>query len=176
MRTVPDVNGVKTGYTLDAGNVLVGSAERKGVELVSAVLGAPSESERDSATLTLLDYGFSLYHRRTPVRGRPAAGARSRSATATVRVPLAPTRDLRVTVRHGQRLDTAVRAPDEVDGPVGARPAARPGRRLDRRRARSARAPLAATRAAAAASLLERYDAAVPGPAGGRLGRRDRRL
>ena len=44
MRTVPYVNGVKTGYTLDAGNVLVASATRKGVDLISVVLGAPSES------------------------------------------------------------------------------------------------------------------------------------
>ena len=68
VQTVPYVNGVKTGYTIEAGNVLVGSGEQKGVELVSAVLGAPSESERDSATLALLDYGFSLYHQRTPVK------------------------------------------------------------------------------------------------------------
>ena len=51
VRTVPFVSGVKTGYTLGAGNVLVASAEREGVELVSAVLGAGTESERDAATL-----------------------------------------------------------------------------------------------------------------------------
>ena len=65
VRTVPFVTGVKTGYTLGAGNVLVASAEREGVELVSAVLGAGTESERDAATLELLEYGFSLYRRET---------------------------------------------------------------------------------------------------------------
>ncbi len=162
VRTVPDVNGVKTGYTIDAGNVLVGSAERKGVELVSAVLGAPSESERDSATLTLLDYGFSLYHQRSPVKAdRPLAAVEIRDRE--LEVPLAPSRDLRVTVRRGQRLETSLRAPDEVEGPVAR------GETLGRVVVSIdgepvARAPLAATRAAAAASLLERYDAAVPGP------------
>lgn len=158
---VPYVNGVKTGYTIDAGNVLVGSATRKGVDLVSAVLGVPTESERDSATLTLLDYGFSLYHRRTPVRRS------ERLTSAAIRwqdesVPLAATRDVRLTVRRGQQVETRVQAPDEIEGPVER------GERvgevvvsLDSETV--ATVPLAATRAVGAASLLDRYDAAVPG-------------
>jgi D-alanyl-D-alanine carboxypeptidase (penicillin-binding protein 5/6) len=59
----PWVNGVKTGHTIDAGYVLVGSGRRHGVELVAAVLGTPSEAARDAETLRLLDYGFSLYRR-----------------------------------------------------------------------------------------------------------------
>ena len=79
-------------------------------------------------------------------------------------MPLAPTRDLRVTVRRGQRLETRVRAPDEVDGPVseGERMGQVVG--VDRRRGGRPGRRSAATRAAAAASLLERYDAAIPGP------------
>ena len=57
---------MKTGYTLDAGYVLIGSGTRKGVTLLSVVLGAPSEAAREQDTLSLLDYGFSLYVRRTP--------------------------------------------------------------------------------------------------------------
>jgi hypothetical protein len=76
---------------------------------------------------------------------------------------LAATRDLRLTVRHGQEVETAVRAPGEVDGPVAR------GQRLGQVSVSVDgdvvdRAPLAATRAAAAASLLDRYDAAIPGP------------
>lgn len=64
----PFVHGVKTGTTLDAGFVLVASGGRGGVDLVSAVTGAPSEESRNAATLELLEYGFSLYERRTLVR------------------------------------------------------------------------------------------------------------
>jgi D-alanyl-D-alanine carboxypeptidase (penicillin-binding protein 5/6) len=56
---VPWIDGVKTGHTQSAGYVLVGSGTRKGVQLVSAVLGAPSEAQRDADTLALLRYGFS---------------------------------------------------------------------------------------------------------------------
>lgn len=162
LQTVPWVNGVKTGYTIDAGNVLVASASRKGVELVSAVLGAPTESARDSATMALFDYGFSLYHRRSPVReGRPVAQVGI--AHRDVSVELAPSRDVRVTVRRGQRVRTVVRAPEQVDGPV------QRGERLGRAVVLidgevAGRTPLLATASASAASLIERYDAAVPGP------------
>jgi D-alanyl-D-alanine carboxypeptidase (penicillin-binding protein 5/6) len=161
VRTVPYVDGVKTGYTIDAGNVLVGSATQDGVELVSAVLGAPSESARDSATLTLLDYGLSLYQRRTPVReGEPEA--RVAITHREAEVPLAADEDIRVTVREDQEVEVRVRAPDAVDGPVER------GEKLGSvvvtvDGETEGRAALVATRSAEAASLVERYDAAVPG-------------
>ena len=141
VRTVPDVNGVKTGYTIDAGNVLVGSAEREGVELVSAVLGAPSESERDSATMSLLDYGFSLYHRRSPVKaGRPLAAVAIRDREAEVPAARRPA-TLRVTVRRGQRVETVGAGPARGRRAGRAGRAPRPGRGLDRRRADRPGAP-----------------------------------
>ena len=161
LRSVPDVNGVKTGYTLGAGYVLVGSATRKGVTLVSAVLGAPSEAERDGSTVTLLDYGFSLYERKTPVR----RGERLASASVRYqdeRLPLIATRTVKLTVRKGQRLATSVATPDQVEGPIER--GERLGRatvRLDGERV--GRVPLVAARAVDAATLLERYDAAIPG-------------
>ncbi len=162
VQTVPYVNGVKTGYTIDAGNVLVGSGKQGGVELVSAVLGAPTESDRDSATMALLEYGFSLYHRRTPVReGEIEASVAIHDRD--VAVELTPSEQIAVTVRKGQEIATRVDAPAEVDGPVSS------GDRLGEVVVTVdgdavGRTALVATSSAAAASLLERYDAAVPGP------------
>jgi D-alanyl-D-alanine carboxypeptidase (penicillin-binding protein 5/6) len=62
------IDGVKTGHTLDAGYVLVGSGTRHGLRLLSVVLGTSSESSRDSNTLALLDYGFASFRLMTPVR------------------------------------------------------------------------------------------------------------
>ena len=144
-----------------AGYVLVGSATRKDVTLVSAVLGAPSEAERDGSTVTLLDYGFSLYERKTPVRrGERLAAASVRYQDE--RLPLIATRTVQLTVRKGQRLATSVAAPDQVEGPIER--GERLGRatvRLDGERV--GRVPLVAARAVDAATLLERYDAAIPG-------------
>ena len=65
---VPWINGVKTGHTNEAGYVLVGSARRDGMTLLSAVLGTASEAARDENTLTLLDYGYADFRTRTPIR------------------------------------------------------------------------------------------------------------
>jgi D-alanyl-D-alanine carboxypeptidase (penicillin-binding protein 5/6) len=64
----PWVNGVKTGHTLQAGYVLVGSASGGGMNLISVVLGTPSTAQRDADTLALLRYGFAGFVTLTPVR------------------------------------------------------------------------------------------------------------
>jgi D-alanyl-D-alanine carboxypeptidase (penicillin-binding protein 5/6) len=162
VQTVPFVNGVKTGYTLDAGNVLVASGKQGGVELVSAVLGAPSEPDRDAATMALLNYGFSLYHRKTPVKQGEVVD-RVAITDRDVDVALEAADDVRITVRKGQEVDVRVDAPAELAGPIergqrlGAVIVAVDGEAVGR-------TPLVAASSASSASLVERYDALVPGP------------
>lgn len=54
-------NGVKTGWTDDAGYCVVASAEREGVELYAVVLGTGSEAQRFTDAKELLDFGFAHY-------------------------------------------------------------------------------------------------------------------
>jgi D-alanyl-D-alanine carboxypeptidase (penicillin-binding protein 5/6) len=86
---VPWINGVKTGHTLQAGYVLVGSGTRDGMTLISAVIGTPDEAVRDASTLSLLNYGFANYGLRTPVRkgevlARPSVRGRDKLRAAVV--------------------------------------------------------------------------------------------
>ncbi len=57
----PTVDGVKTGYTENAGYCLVTSARRGERRLVSVVLGAASESARVTESQKLLNWGFQFY-------------------------------------------------------------------------------------------------------------------
>jgi serine-type D-Ala-D-Ala carboxypeptidase (penicillin-binding protein 5/6) len=151
---VPWANGVKTGHTFGAAYVLVGSGRRKGVELISAVLGTPTETDRDLETQQLLEHGFSLYRKRQPVRAREAL------ATPSIRysgdeLPLRAARGVAVGVRRGQRLRVSVRAPAEVEGPI------QRGRRLGLAIVtvdglRAAAVPLLSGRAVPEASTLDR--------------------
>jgi serine-type D-Ala-D-Ala carboxypeptidase (penicillin-binding protein 5/6) len=159
---VPWVDGVKTGHTLDAGYVLVGSGTQKGATLVSVVLGAPSEPSRDEGTLELLDYGFSLYRQEAPVReGESVASPDLRYQGTSL--PLIAERGLTVGVRRGQRVETVVSAPQEVEGPI--RRGAELGEvevRVDGRRAGTV--PLVAARGADEASIFEQARARLVGP------------
>jgi D-alanyl-D-alanine carboxypeptidase (penicillin-binding protein 5/6) len=117
---VPWVNGVKTGHTQGAGYVLVGSASRNGIQLISAVLDTPSESARDNDTMALFRWAFPRYQRiRAVVKGHPLATAQIRfRAGATLKLLAAHT--VRRVVVRGQRssVTVAVHAPQTVEGPI----------------------------------------------------------
>ncbi|MGE5281441.1 MAG: D-alanyl-D-alanine carboxypeptidase family protein [Chloroflexota bacterium] len=117
LRMAPWVTGVKTGHTFGARYVLVGSGRRKGVELIAVVIGAPTDEDRFRDDLELLEYGFSRYRRRLPVRAGEAL-ARPSIRYAGGELPLRAARSVAVGVRPGQRVEVSVRAPHEVEGPI----------------------------------------------------------
>ena len=124
----PWVNGVKTGHTRGAGYVLVGSGSRNGIQLISAVLGTPSEAARDVDTVNLLKWGFGRYQRIRPViEGRKLATAPIRYRQGAT-LKLVPDRTIRRIVERGHRdeVTIAVHAPEIVEGPI------RSGQRLGR--------------------------------------------
>jgi D-alanyl-D-alanine carboxypeptidase (penicillin-binding protein 5/6) len=57
----PNVDGMKTGYTENAGFCLIASAKRGTRRLLSVVLGANSDSGRAQESQKLLNYGFQFY-------------------------------------------------------------------------------------------------------------------
>ncbi|GGI04877.1 D-alanyl-D-alanine carboxypeptidase family protein [Egicoccus halophilus] len=57
----PGATGVKTGFTLAAGNSLIASAQRDGRELVAVVLDAGDDPARFTQAARLLDAGFDAY-------------------------------------------------------------------------------------------------------------------
>jgi len=62
---VEGADGIKTGYTRQAGYTFVGSAERGGRRLVVAIGGAPSSGIRNKAARDLLEWGFAAFDSRT---------------------------------------------------------------------------------------------------------------
>ena len=55
LKTYPGANGVKTGFTNDAGDCLVAAAKRKNVQLIAVIL---NDDNRWEDAASLLDYGF----------------------------------------------------------------------------------------------------------------------
>jgi len=52
------IDGLKTGHTEEAGYCLVASSKRRGMRLISAVLGAKSDESRARESQKLFSYGF----------------------------------------------------------------------------------------------------------------------
>jgi serine-type D-Ala-D-Ala carboxypeptidase (penicillin-binding protein 5/6) len=161
---LPWANGIKTGYTLGAGYVLVGAGRLDGVQLISAVLGTASESARDEETEELLTYGFSLHRHELPIRKRQALAEPSIRYSGG-NLPLRAARAVAIGVRRGQRLRVSVRAPGEVEGPVrGGAVLGHATVLVDGQRV--ATVPLLAGRAVPEATAFERVRGAVTGSAG----------
>jgi D-alanyl-D-alanine carboxypeptidase (penicillin-binding protein 5/6) len=160
--STPYITGVKTGHTLDAGYVLVGSGEQHGTTLISAVLGTPSEAARDNDTLALLNYGFSQYKGQTPVK-KGAELATPSLDWGRGDLPLVAAKSLQVDLRAGQKVSTKVNAPSEIKGSVT------DGEKLgavqltvDGKPAGAS--PLIATKAVAAASTLDKVTSILFNP------------
>ncbi|NLM36689.1 MAG: D-alanyl-D-alanine carboxypeptidase [Firmicutes bacterium] len=54
-------DGLKTGYTTEAGYCLVATARRNGVRLLAVVMKAPTSAVRNNEITKLFNYGFSQY-------------------------------------------------------------------------------------------------------------------
>ena len=119
VRRVDVVNGVKTGHTNRAGYVLVGSASRRGVTVVSVVLGAPSERARDSDSLALLRYGLRSYEAATPLPEGRVLGRVALRYRRGESVDVVAGSTVRRVLRTGARTRVSVMGlPAEVDGPL----------------------------------------------------------
>jgi D-alanyl-D-alanine carboxypeptidase (penicillin-binding protein 5/6) len=151
----PYVNGVKTGHTNDAGFVLVGSATRDGVTVLSAVLGDQSVGARDSDTLRLLRYGLGRYRRVTPVRKGSVFGEVALKFRDD-HVDLVAARTAQRIARRGERVRTTITGtPSEIEGPLAA--GSRVGTILVRQRGKVVdRVPLVTEHAVAAPTLGQR--------------------
>jgi len=117
LQLAPWVTGVKTGHTFGALYVEVGSGQKHGISLISAVVGAWTDEERFDGNLALLEWGFGRYRHKMPIRrGQDLANPEIRYSGGEL--PLRAARSLAVGVRRGQQLQVRVNAPDEVEGPL----------------------------------------------------------
>jgi serine-type D-Ala-D-Ala carboxypeptidase (penicillin-binding protein 5/6) len=157
VRSVPEVNGVKTGHTSTAGYILVASASKADVTVISVVLDEPTEGARDADSLALLRYGLRRYHRVTPVR-KGQGFASVKLAHRDQRAQLVAAGTVVRTARRDERIYTrAIDVPSELDGPLPA--GTRVGTIEVRWRRRTvARVPLITRTAISQASIWQRGD------------------
>jgi D-alanyl-D-alanine carboxypeptidase (penicillin-binding protein 5/6) len=120
----PEVDGIKTGHTDQAGYTLVAHARRPsvGVELYAVLLGSPSLDRRAADAKALLDWGFAQYQRPVVVRADRVYARAAVRGRPGIRVALRPVSDLRAPMRVGSSaaLRETIVAPAAVRAPVRA--------------------------------------------------------
>lgn len=123
----PSVDGVKTGYTEDAGYCLVASALRNDMRLISAVMGAKSPNARARENQNLLNYGFRFFESHKLYQGKtPLMEARAWKGNIK-ELPVGLAEDLYATVARGHaneakavtKIDKQIIAPIKQGDKVG---------------------------------------------------------
>lgn len=114
------IDGVKTGYTENAGYCLIGSGRKDGMRLVAVVTGTDSPNRRAEEVHALLKYGFASYESKLLFDGGKAAARVPVYKGKRDNVSVAVERPLYVTVAKGKEpeLKADLQLPDSTMAPV----------------------------------------------------------
>ncbi|MCL8207579.1 MAG: D-alanyl-D-alanine carboxypeptidase [Actinomycetia bacterium] len=127
LRTFPGTDGLKTGYTRQAGYCIVATARRGDTRLIAVVLGAPSSAARFDSATSLLTWGFNHFVTVPVVRAGERLGQVRVWRGTAAHVDAVAARTVAVTVPRGERqalvreldLPPAFGAPVAAGQPLG---------------------------------------------------------
>mgnify|MGYP001300207457 CR=1 FL=1 len=114
------VDGMKTGFTDDAGYCLISSAKRDGMRIISVVLGTASARSRTDGSQALLNYGFRFFETRLLFKaGETVTQARVWKAASEF-TDLGLAKDVYITVPRGSydSVESVLTIPAVVLAPV----------------------------------------------------------
>lgn len=118
----PGADGLKTGWTDEAGYCLVGTAQQDGLRMISVVLGAANEEERFVSSRELLNYGFRNFRMVTVAGEQDVVGEVEVRDGREKSVKTVPKQEVRVLVPIGREddLETVVRGEETLTAPLEA--------------------------------------------------------
>jgi len=116
------VDGMKTGYTEDAGYCLVSSAKRDDMRIISVVLGTATEKARIDGSQALLNYGFRFFETRLLYRAGETVATAHIWKAENETTPLGLPEDLYVTIPRGMfdDVESTLNMPATLVAPVAA--------------------------------------------------------
>ncbi|MDE1466748.1 D-alanyl-D-alanine carboxypeptidase family protein [Aurantiacibacter sp. D1-12] len=120
---VEGADGMKTGYTNEAGFTFLGSAERNDHRLVMVLASAPTTEIRDDAARALLEWGFANFERATLAEAGAIIGSAEVQDGSAQRVNLRLEHDFAVALPVGstpERWDVAIVYRGPIEAPVAA--------------------------------------------------------
>ncbi len=121
LRRYYGVDGMKTGFTTEAGHCIAATAERENFRLIAVTLGHKNEADRESAARALLDYGYRKYQSLELFSKNEVVGSLELPTGTHRRVNVVLPNDFFVTVERGKELDLTTVIHLETDLPLPVR-------------------------------------------------------
>lgn len=127
IRLYPGANGIKTGFTQEAGYCLSGSASKGNLTLIAVIMGSPSSKIRFAEAGRLLDYGFATYDSVTLAKPGETLGKITVDKGVPGFVRAAAPQEINILVRKGEgdqitskvELDRTRKAPIQAGEQIG---------------------------------------------------------
>ena len=120
VRFYDGVDGLKTGYTKEAGYCLTATAKRGDMRLIAVVMGEPDSATRNSEVTSLLDYAFVQYEVEKLLSKDSVIGETIIEKGKTKYVELVPIQDVTVLNKKidGKKNATYEVEIDKISAPV----------------------------------------------------------
>lgn len=158
IKQYPGANGIKTGFTQDAGYCLSGSATKGDLTLIAVIMGAKTSKIRFAEAGRLLDYGFATYDSVNLAQKGQVMGPVNVDKGSPQVINAVAATDLSVLVKKGEKnsvttkvkIDKLVQAPIKQGNEVGVLVVLKDGKELER-------CPLVAESTAEKVGIVEMY-------------------
>lgn len=119
---VKGADGIKTGFTRQAGYNFLGSAERDGRRLVMVIAGAPTPNIRNTTARSLMNWGFDAFESREILPGSTVVGKARVQNGSSDAVELKTQGPVLASVPNGSQANAslAVRYRGPIEAPIKA--------------------------------------------------------
>lgn len=105
IKTYEGADGLKTGYTKEAGYCLTATANKNGMRLIGTIMGASDSKTRNSNMMTLLDYGYNSYEMQVEVKKGDVISNKKITKAKNQNVKIVPKKDASVLIKRGEEKE-----------------------------------------------------------------------
>ena len=103
IKTYDGMDGLKTGYTKEAGYCLTATAKRNNMRLIGVVMGEETSKERNEEISKMLDYGFNTYKVDNYLTKNTKVGELKNDKSNLGKVDVVPKNDINVLIKKGNK-------------------------------------------------------------------------
>ena len=101
IKTYEGMDGLKTGYTKEAGYCLTATAKKKDMRLIGVIMGEETSAKRNEEMTKMLDYGFNLYGVEKFLNKNTKVGSLNNDKSKNGKVSIVPTQDVNILNKKG---------------------------------------------------------------------------
>ena len=103
IKTYDGMDGLKTGYTKEAGYCLTATAKRGNMRLIGVIMGEDTSNKRNEEMSKMLDYGFNVYTVKEFLKNNTKVGEIKNDKSTLGKVNVVPTDDINILNKKGNK-------------------------------------------------------------------------